>query len=128
MHLSFLRGAAWAAEARTSETESTLLLMRLLDRLWRDRPEPRAQLLQVGITLTRLCEQGNFTPPLFQTVAETMASFDAEKHRRLDAAIDKLRARYGRGVVYFGGVQDHRDHAPMRISFTHIPDIGLEGD
>ena len=128
MQLSFLRGAAWAAEARTSETESTLLLMRLLDRLWRDRPEPRAQLLQVGITLTRLCEQGNFTPPLFQTVAETMASFDAEKHRRLDAAIDKLRARYGRGVVYFGGVQDHRDHAPMRISFTHIPDIGLEGD
>jgi hypothetical protein len=34
----------------------------------------------------------------------------------LDAAIDKLRARYGRKVVYFGSVQDSRETAPMRIS------------
>ncbi len=102
--------------------------MRLLDRLWRDRPEPRQPLLQVAVTLTRLCERGQFTPPLFETVAETMALFDREKHQRLDAALDKLRARYGRSVVYFGGVHDSRDSAPMRISFTHIPDPGVEGD
>lgn len=42
--------------------------------------------------------------------------------------IDKLRARYGRSVVYFGNVQDSRDEAPMRISFTHIPDLTLEQD
>lgn len=128
VQLAFLRGASWAAETRVVETDSTLLLMRLLDRLWRERPEPRAPLLQVSLTLTHLCEHGNYTPSLFQAVADTMASFDAEKHRRLDTAIDKLRARYGRSVVYFGGVQDHRDQAPMRISFTHIPDVGLEGD
>jgi DNA polymerase IV len=128
MQLRFLRGPAWASETRVDETDSTLLLMRLLDRLWRDRPEPRQPLLQVAVTLTRLCERGQFTPLLFETVAETMASFDREKHQRLDAALDKLRARYGRRVVYFGGVHDSRESAPMRISFTHIPDPGVEGD
>jgi hypothetical protein len=45
-----------------------------------------------------------------------------------DAALDKLRTRYGRKVIYYGSVQESRDKAPMRISFTHIPDAGLEGD
>ncbi len=78
--------------------------------------------------LTRLCEHANHTPSLFQTVVDTMASFDTDKQRRLDETIDKLRARYGRKVVYFGNVQDSRDTAPMRISFTHIPDLKLEQD
>ena len=50
------------------------------------------------------------------------------KHRRLDAALDKLRARYGRKVIYYGSVQESRDEAPMRIAFTHIPNVGLEQD
>jgi DNA polymerase-4 len=128
MQVAFLRGVSWAAEARTEETDSTITLMRLLDRLWRDRPEPRCQLLQVGLVLTRLCEHGNYTPQLFQVVADTMAAQDKEKHQRLDATLDKLRARYGRRVVYYGSVQESRDDAPMRISFTHIPDVGLEQD
>jgi DNA polymerase-4 len=62
-----------------------------------------------------------------------MATYDgndpgSQKHQRLDAAIDKLRARYGRQVVYFGNVQESRQKAPMRISFTHIPDLELEQD
>jgi DNA polymerase-4 len=128
MQVAFLRGVSWAAEQRLEETDSTLVLMRALDRLWRDRPEPGYQLLQVGVVLTRLCEHTNHTPSLFQTVTDTMASFDSQKQRRLDEIIDKLRARYGRKVVYFGGVQDSRETAPMRISFTHIPDLKLEQD
>jgi DNA polymerase-4 len=46
----------------------------------------------------------------------------------LDATLDKLRARYGRRVVYYGNCQESRDEAPMRISFTHIPDVGVEAD
>jgi DNA polymerase-4 len=48
------------------------------------------------------------------------------KQQRLDATLDKLRARYGRNVVFFGSVQESRDNAPMRISFTHIPDVAVE--
>ncbi len=128
LHLAFLRDVTWTPEIRFPETDSTVLLMRRLERLWRDRPDPRASLIQVGVTLTRLIDRKNHTPDLFAgMLSEVMAAND-DKHQRLDEAIDKLRARYGRSVVYFGSVQDHRDSAPMRISFTHIPDLGLEQD
>jgi DNA polymerase-4 len=128
LNLAFLGGPSWAAEARTGETDSTVALLRLLEKLWRDRPEPRCPLLQVCVVLTRLCEHGSYTPPLFQTGSDPMAALDAAKHQRLDATLDQLRARYGRRVVYFGSVQESRDNAPMRISFTHIPDVTLEQD
>lgn len=54
MQVAFLRGVSWTTEAHTEETDSTLLFMRLLDRLWRDRPEPRCNLLQVGVVLITL--------------------------------------------------------------------------
>jgi DNA polymerase-4 len=131
MQIAFFRGVAWGPEIRFPETDSTIFLMRMLDRMWKDRPEPRAPILQVGVVLTRLCEKGNFTPELFSSdfssaVANAMASGE-EKQQRLDATLDKLRARYGRNVVYFGGVHDARENAPMRISFTHIPDERVEG-
>ena len=126
MQLAFFRGVAWAPKIRFPETDSTIFLMRTLDRLWKGRPDPRSPILQVGVVLNRLCEKGNFTPELFQTVvADAMASGD-EKQQRLDATLDKLRSRYGRSVVYLGGVHNARDTAPMRISFTHIPDPKLE--
>jgi DNA polymerase-4 len=128
IQLAFLRGESWAAETRTGETDSTIALMRLLERLWRERPEPRRQILQVGVVLTRLCEHSNHTPELFQLSSDAAPAIDNDKHQRLDATMDKLRARYGRSVVYFGNVQDSRDEAPMRISFTHIPDLTLEQD
>ncbi|MEI7909337.1 MAG: DNA polymerase [Verrucomicrobiota bacterium] len=134
LQLGFVRGPSWSADAHTVETDSTINLMHLMQRLWRDRPEPGCLILKVGVVLTRLCEQGNHTPQLFQDAdaadpaADPAAGTAAEKHRRLDAALDKLRARYGRKVIYYGSVQESRDAAPMRISFTHIPDAEVEGD
>ena len=66
----------------------------------------------------------NHTPHLFQD--GDGAGSETEKHRRLDAAIDKLRARYGRKVIYYGSVQESRDAVPMRISFIHIPDAEVD--
>jgi DNA polymerase IV len=126
LNLAFYQGASWGVEINTCETDSTLRLMRLLEKLWRDRPEPRSLILQVGVVLGKLLASDNFTPPLFQVVADAMAGQDEEKHRRLDATIDRLRARYGRKVVFFGNVQEARENAPMRISFTHIPNSELE--
>jgi DNA polymerase IV len=99
-----------------------------LERLRRDRPEPQSPILQVGVVLSKLLNRGNYTPSRFQTVADWMAEADNEKHRRLDTTLDQLRARYGKKVVYFGNVQECRDDAPMRISFTHIPEVTLEKD
>ncbi|MCX6866597.1 MAG: DNA polymerase [Verrucomicrobia bacterium] len=102
LQLGFVRGPSWSADAHTVETDSTLALMHLMERLWHGRPEPGCRILKVGVVLTRLCEPGNLTPQLFQdgdgagvdvaagTGNETET--DIEKHQRLDAAIDKLRA------------------------------------
>lgn len=128
VHLGFFRGVSWDPEIRFPATDSTVLLMRYLDRVWRDRPDPRESLIQVGVTLMRLVSRVNHTPDLFAGMVSDVMAADDEKHRRLDEAIDRLRARYGRSVVYFGSVQESRDAAPMRISFTHIPDLGLEDD
>ncbi len=133
MHLSFFRGERWTPTMRFPETDSTIQLIHLLGKIWRDRPDARAHLIQVAVTLTHLVERNNFTPELFATLiaeddAETEIPQTKEKHQRLDATLDKLRARYGRDAVYLGSVQDARDSAPMRISFTHIPNPSLEED
>ena len=127
MQIAFFRGGAWGPEVRFPETDSTIFLMRTLDKLWKDRPEPRSQIIQVGVVLGKLCQAGNYTPELFSSVVAEVMATDDDKQKRLDATLDKLRARYGRSVVYFGGVHDARDNAPMRISFTHIPDVRVEG-
>jgi len=84
--------------------------------------------------MPQFIREGDHTPELFQDdggVAHARSAAgtndDTEKHQRLDAALDKLRARYGRKVIYYGSVQESREEAPMRIAFTHIPDAGLEG-
>ena len=136
LQVSFVRGPSWSADAHTVETNTTITLMHLMERLWQQRPEPGCLILKVGVVLTRLCEQGNHTPELFQIDGDadahsgtaTDTSGDTEKHPRLDAALDKLRARFGRKVIYYGSVQESRDEAPMRIAFTHIPNVGLEQD
>ena len=131
MHLSYFSGVIWEPEVRLPETDCTVTLMRHLGKLWRDRPDPRTSLVRVAVTLTRLVEQGNYTPQLFPDLIQDDGQegrAEDEKLRRLDATLDQLRARYGRNVVYLGAAQEARDSAPMRISFTHIPDMGLERD
>ena len=126
MQLSYFRGVAWASEIRMPETDVTMTLMRMLGKLWSDRPEPRSPILQVGMVLTRLVQRDNYTPELFQTSVADRMTGDNQKHQRLDATLDRLRARYGRSAIYYGSVQESREAAPMRISFTHIPDPRLE--
>lgn len=60
------------------------------------------------------------------TIAGVMAA-EGEKQTRLDETLDSLRRRYGRRVMDYGNVHDSRDTAPLRISFTHIPDVEVEG-
>lgn len=120
LHLARLRGTGWEGKTTFQETDSTVAVHRRLSRLWDQRPDPRAHLLQVGVVLTRLAGQGSYTPSLFPDDLDAEGG-DREKHRRLDAAVDELIARYGRGCVRFASVEDP-GAAPMRISFTHVPE------
>jgi DNA polymerase-4 len=113
---------AYAPELRIPETDSTLGILRYLRHLWSEMPHRQAEIIQVGLVLSRLLPAASHTPDLF------LSGENEDKHKRLDVALDSLRSRYGRDVVHLGSVSEAKDSAPMRISFTHIPDIGLEGD
>lgn len=54
--------------------------------------------------------------------AGVMAAED-EKQTCPDETLDSFRRR----VMDYGNLHDSRDTAPLRISFTHIPDVEVEG-
>ncbi|HRQ90160.1 MAG TPA: DNA polymerase, partial [Bacteroidia bacterium] len=127
-----LGGPDWSQELRFGSTDSTLHLVSRMRELWKSRPEPEAKLLQVGVVLGRLAERTNHTPDLFEETDNGAGAGGEEgkpgRHSRLDAAIDQLRARYGRGCVHYASAHEARGSAPMRIAFSHVPDTEVEGD
>ncbi len=119
--------ARWEADLAFDPCDDTRSLLRLLARLTdgagRGRlPGPaRAKPLAVAVTLHRLVERARTTPSLFG---------EAPRARALDAALDRINARFGPNAVHFGGMQRALDHAaaPMRIPFSRIPDIAAEDE
>lgn len=109
----------WSVDARFNHSNDTLLLSHHLDALWADYPgsnKTRAP-LHVGVVLSGLLESRH----------QTLSIFAAERpHTELMQAMDKLNLRYGKNTLYFGAAHKGRDHAPMRIAFTRIPDVAVE--
>ncbi len=119
-HVRRLDGTAWEKHVRLDPTQDTLRLVEALKALWTAYPaEAKTAPLKVGITLIDLRGQSDRSRSLFD---------DAEVRDRLNAAIDRLNSRYGKNTVYFGGAHRALGAAPMRITFTHIPDPAVEGD
>ena len=119
MSLKFLGGGRWHDEMRILETQDTLELIRCLNRLWNRRPNKRSKLLAVGVTLSDLVTPENRTLRLLDRNDKAMA---------LNRAVDQLNRQFGNQKVYFGGAHEALGSAPMRISFTHIPDLKTEDD
>jgi len=109
---------AWQHEARFQPMHDTLPFLRVLSALWAGRPK-RCEPVKVGITLLDLGDEEQTTLSLFP---------DGTRTPGLDHALDQLKAKYGNDAVYFGGAFMATEEAPMRIAFTHVPDVRLEGD
>ena len=111
----------WSDELRFNETQDTLALTHALNQLWERRPvalkhhEP----MQVGLVLTPLLTMSGHTLDLFDQPKQ-------DARERLGQAVDVLNQTFGHGSVYFGGAFGAAKSAPMRISFTHIPQPELE--
>lgn len=109
----------WSVQAGFNHTDDTLMLTHHLDALWRDYPGATAARtpLHVGVVFGGLIESRHQTLSIFE---------HARSHKPLMQAMDKLNLRYGKSTLYFGAAHKGRDHAPMRIAFTRIPDIEVE--
>jgi DNA polymerase-4 len=114
----------WAAETHCFPTQDSVALGQLLDALWADRPDDAPSPTKVGITLTKLLHQKNHTISLFPEDNDL-------RRMQLQHTMDAInKAHGGRSLYYANSMEAQKDYAaaPMRIAFTHIPDLELEDD
>ena len=93
-------------------------MLRAFEAAWSNRPMGGVP-LKVSIVLYDLATGANTPLPLF-----------AEDLRNLQVArsMDMINERLGPNSVYFASMHEGRKQAPMRIAFTHIPDIMAESE
>ena len=124
LHLSHLqprgsRSTHWSEQARFPPHADTLVFNRILAKLWLRRPNDPAPILKVGVTLTHLTDQSQITRDLFESV---------NSHENLNKVLDQINQRYGPNTLYLGGAHEGRGAAPMRIAFSHVPELQVEND
>ncbi|MEA3189250.1 MAG: polymerase [Chthoniobacter sp.] len=119
LFVEFLHVGGFCEEMLFLETQDTIALARSMEKLWERRPRVAQPPLMVGVDLTNLVSEKNYTPAL---------SPEDGRRRKLFASIDALNVRYGKNALYFGGSHRARDSAPMRIAFNRVPDLQTEAD
>ncbi len=106
----------WSVKTPVNRCSDTPTLLKALVALWDERPLGGVP-LQAAVTLTHI-ELAAGTPlPLF---AEDRAAIRAAE------TMDSVNQKLGVNSLYFASMHETREAAPMRVSFTHIPDIDSE--
>jgi DNA polymerase-4 len=120
LYVEYRHQGDWGLGTRFAPLADTLGLLRVLTALWAERPRRRRdEPMKVGVVLWDLLPVG----------AQTLSLLAGEeRHAHLDQTLDRLRLKFGNHAIYFGGAARAMEEAPMRISFTHVPDLKLEAD
>jgi DNA polymerase-4 len=105
----------WGASVGVPHCSDTPMLLEAAAHLWRQRPPGPP--FQLGVTFTDLKPAAGVTPSLFEA---------DHRAQRVSEAMDEANRRFGPNALHFGSIIGHKKAAPMRISFTHIPDEETE--
>jgi DNA polymerase-4 len=117
--LSYTKGCPkWKAATYLGRCQDTQSMLAAFEAVWSRQPIGGTP-LQVSVVLWDLSADANTPLPLF---AEEMRNLQAAR------AMDVINARLGPNSVYFASMHEARQQAPMRIAFTHIPDIAAESE
>lgn len=108
----------WRARQVIEPCQDTRSMLQVFDDMWRQRPA-RIAPLSVGITLSKLVPESAMSLPLFP---------EERRRQNLGRLMDEINAKFGPQSIYTATMQEAVDSAPMRISFTKIPDIEVEAD
>jgi len=108
----------WKRTMHLGRCQDTSAMLQALAVAWCDRPPegrfPGSRPLKVSITLR------NLTP----TVSTTLPLFDQQRQATQVAhTMDAINARFGADCLYLAPLHHGRQTAPMRIAFTHIPEV-----
>ena len=118
VRISFIDRPGWDDTRKLEPCQDTLTILQAFGVIWSRRPTAltTAKPLRVSVTLSNLVADRCATAPLFPQARDRL---------KLAQTMDKLNTRYGSHAVYFGGMHHVLDSAPMRISFTTIPELDL---
>lgn len=123
LHLQYMKTGTshprWVDQAYFSPHADTFKFNPVLAELWQRRPSDPGTLLKVGVTLFHLVEHRQVTRDLFDP---------EDQHAPLNTVLDQINQRYGPNTLYFGGAHSSRGAAPMRIAFSHVPELQVEND
>ncbi|TVP81839.1 MAG: DNA polymerase [Puniceicoccaceae bacterium] len=114
----------WGLAARCFPTQDNVCLAQMLNQLWQQHPIDAERPTKVAVTLAQLVHANSHTPSLF-TVD------DDRRRAALQQAMDRVNRQYGGRSLYYAEAMEAQrssEAAPMRISFTHIPDLELENE
>lgn len=114
VQVDFMNDEWWQDGAKLGLCQDTLTMLEAFAEMWQRKPAGKP--LKVGVTLFDLVSDESAAMPLFA----------AEQNRvHLAQTMDQLNERFGPHTVYFGSMYGAQNTAPMRISFTSIPDLDL---
>ncbi len=119
--IKYVGGGRWKDSVNFLETQNTFDLVRGLSLILQRRKPVVDAPLAVSVTLTGLLAAHNTTPPLFDRKK-------ADRQAALFRTVDAINRDYGGRTVYCGSAHRAMHAAPMRIAFTHIPDLKTERD
>ncbi len=117
--IGYKDGSKWSDDLKITETQDTLVLTQALNLLLNHPGAMGRRPMHVAVTLTKLLPLQIYTPELFGQPQQ-------EARSRLHKAVDVVNQTFGNGSVFFGGAFGVTENAPMRISFTCIPDPKVE--
>lgn len=112
-------GGKWRARSSLARCGDTPTMLKALDAAWlcRDPEDRSATPLKVSVNLWKLEPAASTAPSLFPE--ERQASQAAQ-------TMDAVNATFGSGSMYFASMHETRDAAPLRIAFSHIPEVEKE--
>ena len=102
---------------KIGKRHDTQSMIRAFSEMWRDRPRGLTP-LSVAVVLSELTPINEASYSLFS---------NEFKKDKLARALDRINEKYGTNSIYFGSMHDASESAPLRISFTSIPDVVAEG-
>jgi len=108
----------WQVKQNIEPCQDTQSLLKVFSGLWEQRPRRTAP-MAVGVTLQKLMPESAMSLSLFP---------EDRRRQKLGMLMDEINIRFGPQSVYLATMHDAHEAAPMRISFTKIPDIEVEAD
>lgn len=113
-------GHRYKADAMITPTQDTVQLTAVLAKLLHDRTDGQSKPLKVSVSLNHLSPADSTPLPMFTNTGPA--------RQPLNNALDAINKKYGKNTVYIGAAHMGKDSAPMRIAFTHIPDLETDDE